>query len=79
MLTRDDLRQLAVLTALGAVLGLVHLGLRPDLPVLADPAEPAACVLPDDEPSAPATHSAPPEPIMSSEPPPLSPLPEAAP
>lgn len=49
MITRDDLRELAVLTALGAVVGLVHLALRPELPALAEPA-PAACSLPEPEP-----------------------------
>jgi hypothetical protein len=43
MFTRQDLRELVLLTALGAVVGLVHLGLRPELPVLAEPA--AACSL----------------------------------
>ncbi len=47
MLTRQDMRELAVLTAVGAVLGLAHLGLRPALPVLAEPA--AACTLDDAE------------------------------
>ncbi len=41
MFTRQDLRELAALTALGAVLGLVHLALRPGMPALAAPA--AAC------------------------------------
>jgi len=47
-MTRHDLRELAVLTALAVVLGLVHLVLRPGLPLLAAPAaqcsagEPAA-------------------------------------
>lgn len=40
-MTRHDLRELAALTALGLVLGLVHLALRPGLPLLAAPA--AAC------------------------------------
>jgi len=58
MLTRQDLRELVILTALGAVVGLVHLGLRPELPVLAEPA--TACTLDDSpeptepEPVAPA-------------------------
>lgn len=55
MLTRQDLRELVILTALGAVVGLVHLGLRPELPVLAEPA--TACTLddsPEPEPTAPA-------------------------
>lgn len=43
MLTRDDLRDLAVLTALGVVLGLVHLAARPSLPWTAEP--PAMCEL----------------------------------
>lgn len=43
MFTRKDLRELVVLTAVGAGLGLVHLGLRPELPVLAEPAQ--ACTL----------------------------------
>ncbi|MBA3546107.1 MAG: hypothetical protein H0T76_06475 [Nannocystis sp.] len=38
MITRNDLRELAVLTAVGVVLGLVHLTLRPGLPLLAAPA-----------------------------------------
>ncbi len=38
MMTRHDLRELAVLTALGLVLGVVHLALRPGLPLLAAPA-----------------------------------------
>jgi hypothetical protein len=37
-MTRHDLRELAVLTALGLVLGLLHLALRPGLPLLAAPA-----------------------------------------
>jgi hypothetical protein len=37
-MTRHDLRELAVLTALGLVLGLAHLALRPGLPLLAAPA-----------------------------------------
>jgi len=41
--TRQDLRETVLLTALGAFAGLVHLGLRPELPVLAEPA--AACTL----------------------------------
>lgn len=41
--TRQDLRELVLLTAIGAVVGLAHLGLRPELPVLAEPA--AACTL----------------------------------
>lgn len=40
-MTCHDLRELAVLTAVGLVLGLVHLGLRPGLPLFAAPA--AAC------------------------------------
>lgn len=40
-MTRHDLRELAMLTALGLVLGLVHLALRPGLPLFAAPA--AAC------------------------------------
>ena len=43
MFTRQDLRELVVLTAIGTGLGLAHLGLRPDLPVLAEPAQ--ACTL----------------------------------
>lgn len=41
MPTRDDLRELAVLTALGLGLGLLHLAVRPGLTWLAAPA--AAC------------------------------------
>lgn len=41
--TRDDLRDLAVLTGLGLVLGLVHLFVRPGLPLVAQP--PAMCEL----------------------------------
>ena len=37
-MTRHDLRELAVLTALGMVLGLVHLLARPGLPLFAAPA-----------------------------------------
>ncbi len=62
-LTRQDLRELVILTTLGAVLGLVHLGLRPELPVLAEPA--AACTL--DEPPTPAAPE-PPAPAASMEP-----------
>ena len=43
MLLRDDLRQLAVLTAVGVTLGCAHLALRPGLPFFAAPA--AACTL----------------------------------
>ena len=43
MFTRQDLRELALLTALGTLAGLVHLGLRPAFPMLAEPA--AACTL----------------------------------
>lgn len=43
MLTLDDLRELAVLTALGVVLGLFHLAVRPGLPLLSSP--PATCEL----------------------------------
>lgn len=43
MPTRDDLRDLAVLTALGVGLGLVHLLARPGLPLIAEP--PAMCEL----------------------------------
>jgi hypothetical protein len=41
--TRDDLRELAVLTALGVAVGLVHLAVRPGLPFVAAP--PAMCEL----------------------------------
>lgn len=34
-MTRHDLRELAALTALGLVLGLAHLALRPGLPLFA--------------------------------------------
>ncbi len=37
-MTRHDLRELAALTALGLVLGVAHLALRPGLPLLAAPA-----------------------------------------
>lgn len=37
-MNRHDLRELAVLTALGVVLGLGHLALRPGLPLFAAPA-----------------------------------------
>jgi hypothetical protein len=57
-MTRHDLRELAVLTALGLVLGLVHLALRPGLPLFAAPA--AACTA--GEPAAPDFES---EPIES--------------
>jgi hypothetical protein len=40
-MTHHDLRELAVLTAMGLVLGLGHLALRPGLPLFAAPA--AAC------------------------------------
>ncbi|MBL9099365.1 MAG: hypothetical protein JNL82_00320 [Myxococcales bacterium] len=43
MPTRDDLRELAVLTAAGVALGLLHLALRPGLPLLSTP--PAVCEL----------------------------------
>ena len=63
MFTRQDLRELVLLTALGAVVGLVHLGLRPDLPVLAEPA--AACTLdPVPEAAAPVVET----PAVSMEP-----------
>lgn len=54
MLLRDDLRQLAVLTAVGVLVGCAHLALRPGLPFFAAPA--AACTLaevPAVEPVAP--------------------------
>lgn len=54
-MTRHDLRELAALTALGLVLGLTHLALRPGLPVLAEVA--AQCSA-DAEPAA-ALESAP--------------------
>jgi hypothetical protein len=57
--TREDLRELAVLTALGVTLGLVHLAARPGLPVVASP-PPALCEL-SSGPAAPVE----PEPEMS--------------
>lgn len=60
MPTRDDLRELAVLTALGVTLGLVHLAARPGLPVVASP--PAVCEL-SSGPAAPFEPE--PEPEMS--------------
>ena len=59
VMTRDDLRELAVLTAVGVVLGLVHLTLRPGLPLLAAPA--AQCSAGE----APAEQAFEPEPIES--------------
>ncbi len=56
---RDDLRELAVLTAFGVVLGLVHLLVRPGLPLLAAPA--ALCSA-DEAPAEPAFE---PEPMES--------------
>jgi hypothetical protein len=41
--TRNDLRELAFLTAAGVALGLLHLALRPGLPLLSAP--PAVCEL----------------------------------
>lgn len=41
MPTRDDLHDLAALTAFGLALGLAHLVLRPGLPLVASP--PAVC------------------------------------
>ncbi len=68
---RHDLHEFLALTALGVVLGLAHLALRPGLPVVAEPA--AACTL--DEPPA-----APQEPLSSTPPEPMSSmLPEATP
>lgn len=58
MISRDDLRELLILTALGALLGLGHLVLRPGLPVLAQPA--AACTLAE-----PARAETPPEALRS--------------
>lgn len=57
MFIRQDLRELVLLTALGAVVGLVHLGLRPDLPALTETA--AACTL-DAMPEAAASVAEPP-------------------
>ncbi len=57
--TRDDLRDLAVLTALGVVLGLVHLAVRPGLPLVAQP--PAMCELSEE----PGISLPPEEPVMS--------------
>lgn len=57
-MTRHDLRELAVLTALAVVLGFVHLVLRPGLPLLAAPA--AQCSA-----GAPAVPGFEPEPIES--------------
>lgn len=75
MLTRHDLRELLTLSALGVVLGAAHLVLRPELPVVAEPA--AACTL--DEPLPLAE----PEPLASTPPAPAAPMssmpPEAAP
>lgn len=64
MLTRDDLRDLAVLTAMGLVLGLVHLAARPGLPWVAEP--PAMCEL-SSEPAGPAASLPPEDPGMSRE------------
>lgn len=61
MPTRDDLRDLAVLSALGLVLGLVHLAARPGLPWVAAP--PAMCELS----SGPAVSLPPEDPGMSLE------------
>lgn len=73
MLTPHDLRELLLLTALGVVLGLAHLVLRPGLPVVAEPA--AACTLAE-----PPVDSTPPEPLASTPQEPMSSmLPEAAP
>ena len=58
MFSHDDLRELLILTALGALVGLVHLVLRPGLPVLAQPA--AACTLAE-----PALAEPPPEALRS--------------
>jgi hypothetical protein len=68
VLTRHDLRELLTLTAVGVVIGLVHLALRPELPMVAEPA--AACVLdePLPEPTPEPLSSTPQEP-MSSQPP----------
>ena len=63
-LTRQDLRELVILTALGTLVGIVHLGLRPELPVLAEPA--TACTL-DDVPG-PTAVPEPPAPAASMEP-----------
>lgn len=55
-MNHHDLRELAALTALGVVLGLAHLALRPDLPLLAAPAaqcsagEPPAALASEAEP-----------------------------
>jgi len=56
--SHDDLRELLILTALGALVGFVHLVLRPGLPVLAEPA--AACTLAE-----PARAEPPPEALRS--------------
>lgn len=69
MPTRHDLRELLTLTALGVVLGLVHLVLRPGLPVVAEPA--AACTL--DEPLPLEPMASIPEAPMSSIPPEAAP------
>lgn len=74
MLTPHDLRELLLLTALGVVLGLVHLVLRPGLPVVAEPA--AACTLDEPLPSEPLASiplASTPEPPMSSMPPEAAP------
>lgn len=60
-MTRHDLRELAALTALGVVLGVAHLALRPDLPLLAAPA--AQCSADEPAPAAPES-----EPLASEAP-----------
>jgi hypothetical protein len=61
-MTRHDLRELAALTALGLVLGVVHLALRPGLPLLAAPA--AQCSA-GEAPGEPAFEPNEPEPLES--------------
>lgn len=70
MLTRHDLRELLILTAVGVVGGLAHLALRPELPMVAEPA--AACTL--DEPLPAPT----PEPLSSMSQEPMSSQPPEA-
>lgn len=67
MPTHHDLRELLTLTALGVLLGLVHLGLRPELPMVAEP--PAACTLeePPQGPPHDPLSSTPQEPMSSQE------------
>lgn len=72
MLLRDDLRQLAALTAVGVTLGCAHLALRPGLPVFAAPAA-AACTLTE------PTSGAGSEPLESVVDAPMSVLPEDPP